>query len=98
MSRDHRLRVGLRSCIGEEREDAASLSSLLRVLYYKLRPMRVLMPFFSRPGVDYSNLMLASKKQLWAYHLFIYSCDLLILITFLMYKMGHFFTDSTSVY
>ena len=57
----------------------------------KLRPVRVLMPFFSRPGVDYSNLMLATKRQLWAYHLFIYSCGLLILITFLMYKMGHFF-------
>ena len=56
------------------------------------------MPFFSRPGVEYSNLMLASKRQLWAYHLFIYSCDLLILITFLMYKMGHFFTNSTNVY
>ena len=64
----------------------------------KLRPVRVLMPFFSRPGVDYSNLMLATKRQLWAYHLFIYSCGLLILITFLMYKMGHFFINSTSVY
>lgn len=34
--------------------------------------------------------MLAAKRQLWAYHLLMYSCDLLILITFLMYQMGHF--------
>lgn len=61
------------------------------MLYYKLRPVRVFMPFFSRPGVDYSNLMLATKRQLWAYHLLIYSCDLLILITFLMYQMGALF-------
>ena len=40
VNRDHRLRVGLRSYRGEEREETSLLSSLLCMLYRKLRPGR----------------------------------------------------------
>lgn len=63
-------------------------------------PVRFLIAFFSRPRVDYSNLVLVMRQlqgvQLWASHLF-YSCDLLILITFLIYETGPCFINSASV-
>lgn len=92
---DYRLRTGARELQMGGKGGNFLTPVIVIYIVLEIKASRVLIPFFSRPGVDYSDLMLATKGQLqlWASHS-LYSCDLLVLITFLMYETGYLFINS----